>query len=327
MYLYLITLATMSVRCSPELQEKAGTVRCSICIGAAASSSPERGYADIFVFNDDRFARLDSYQRMKADGGELNAVSTGGNKLVCVILNSERDRYAWSGIDSYSSLSKVRFDIRNDDPASPFMSGSVHTEGGGRYTVDVEPLMSEVVLRSLRCDFSGKAYSGEKLKNVKIYLTNVNASFRILDLDGGSVSESINTAGLKTDDLASMKDPGMMLSGIGGEVGTSAVKPDIRLYCYPNSIYEESLGSRFTRLVIEGGILGKRYYWPININREDFGPVQGTPGVGRNRSYIYDVCLTSTGSGDPDVPVSRTETRVNCCVAAWKDKDNVEEYF
>ena len=53
-YLLLITLA-VSVRCSPGLQDEAGTVRCRIFIGTAASSSyiPEAEYADIFVFNDD----------------------------------------------------------------------------------------------------------------------------------------------------------------------------------------------------------------------------------------------------------------------------------
>lgn len=327
-YLLLITLA-VSVRCSPGLQDEAGTVRCRVCIGTAASSSyiPEAEYADIFVFNDDALMRLDSYQRMKLKGDRLDAVTTGGKKIICVVANSGKDRYDWTGINSYNALCKVRSDLRNENPDTPTLSGETYDRGSGSCDIVLEPLLSKVVLQSLRCNFEGKAYEGATLDNAKVYLTNVNSSFRIMERSGASVTEMLNAAGLNASDMASLLSPELLSARLPSKIGSRKEECDISLWCYPNNCEEESLGSRFTRLVIEGEILGKRYWWPININRGDFGPVKGVAGVSRNCEYSFDICLTSLGSDGPDKAVSKSQVELECGIMDWVKKDGYEEYF
>lgn len=328
LYLLLITLAG-SVRCSPGLQDEAATVRCRICIGTAASSSfaAGEGIADIFVFNDDRLTRLDSYQRMGMDRDCLDAVTTGGPKIICVVANSGRDRYDWTGIDSYNALCKVRSDLRNEDPDAPVLSGVGYERGSGKCSIVLEPLLAKVVLRSLRCDFSGKAYEGASLDNARVYLTNVNSAFRIMERSGASVTEMINTAGLNAADMASLRIPGLLSADLPRKIGGIRQECNVALWCYPNNCEEESLGSRFTRLVIEGEIEGRRYWWPVNINRGDHGTIRGEAGVSRNCEYNLDICLTSLGSDGPDKPVSKSQVSVECNISDWIMKDSYEEFF
>ncbi len=327
--LILLLLAIVSARCSSGPAEPAEMVRSGISIGAAASSSTGASYADVFVFNDDKLRRLDTYQRVRIQNGKVNAVTTGGKKIIAVIVNSGKDREDWISIDSYAALQKVRSDIRNDDPFAPLMSGSATVAGrDNECTMDMQPLMSRVTLRSISCDFLGKAYEDEPLTEGKVYLTNVNAFCGIMDGSGATIIETVNTAGLNPSDVASLQSPGMLSAKLPTSIGWKGVRTDIDLYCYPNTCEEETLGTRFTRLVIEGKIRGITYYWPIDINREDFGPVQGEmPGVARNSTYIFDVTLTRTGSFDPDVPVSPADVRLNCSIVPWKEmSDRVEQY-
>lgn len=297
--------------------------------GAAFSSYIEDGEADIFVFEDDRRRRLDTYQRMKVKDGTVSAVSTTGPKIIAVVVNSGKDRKDWAGIDSWDALDKVRSRISEEDPESPLMSG--YARIGSRIDrdcrIELSPLLAQVVVRSISCDFTGKAYENESLKDAKVYLTNVSASCGILDGSGASVIETINTAGLNASDLALLQSPGILSARLPSSIGSVAATVDASLYCYPNSCREESLGSRFTRLVIEGKVRGVTYYWPIDINREDFGPVQGSSGIERNRKYVFDIKLTRTGSFDPDVPVSAADVEINCRIEPWHEMDDTTEMF
>ena len=45
------------------------------------SRSGVNGHIDIFIFNDDRLKRIDSYQRVEWSGGKINLASRRGDKI------------------------------------------------------------------------------------------------------------------------------------------------------------------------------------------------------------------------------------------------------
>lgn len=321
---------SVTVRCTSIPTPQAETVRATVRLGGASFSSLEEGVeADIFVFDDDRRKRLDTYQRIPVVNGKIDAVATSGPKLIAVIINSRRDKSDWSHIDSWSALTGEHTYIIYESKGAPLLSGTIRSDGQHHQQCDLEltPILSRVVLRSILCDFTGKAYEGEKLKNARVYLTNVSAYCSILEESGASVVETINTAGLNPSDMALLNSPGLLESRLPSSIGITPVRTDTELFCYPNRCREETLGSRFTRLVIEGSIRGITYYWPIDINREDFAQVHGEAGVGRNTSYIYDIKITRTGSFDPDVPVSPADVEISCEVLPWVDMEETRELF
>ena len=124
--------------------------------------------------------------------------------------------------------------------------------------------------------------------------------------------------------VSGFKDTGIIYREIDEDIGEDAIYPDIILFCYPNDAGEETAGSPFTRLVIEGRIRGETYWYPITINRGDFGIASGGDGrgIGRNMMYSYDITIRRTGTKDPDIPVSLEDVTISCPVEPWEDIDS-----
>ena len=119
-------------------------------------------------------------------------------------------------------------------------------------------------------------------------------------------------------DVNGFSAPESIFRDIGKEIGINTIKPAITLRCYPNEIEEESPGGSFTRIVIEGKVDGKTYYWPININRNNNGT-----GVNRNSRYIYDIRIRRLGSEDPDFAIEPEDADIKLEIEEWEEK---EEY-
>lgn len=120
------------------------------------------------------------------------------------------------------------------------------------------------------------------------------------------------------NNLESFREPDMILQEIGDRIGQEKIYPDISLLCYPNESDSEGPGSPYTRLVIEGQVNGRTYYWPVNIGAEEDGP-----GVGRNRQYIYDIRLTRLGQDNPDTPAETLDIETFVEAKEWRER---EEY-
>lgn len=284
-----------------------------------------KGDVDIFVFNDDALGRLDSYQRFLYDGTEdINTASRKGHKIIAAAVNAGKDMSGWSGINSFDGLKTTVIELRKEDPSHPAMCGTAIADMGDSPECDVvlTPMLSEIHISSIRCDFSGKPYAGETLSDVRFYLINVNGMAELFR-DGGFVPMSIVNAGaLSETDMADMKHPDMLLRTIDEDIGSSPVNADCSLYCYPNESEEESAGSPFTRLVIEGRLGEELYYYPINVNRSD-----GGGGIGRNCRYSYDIVLTRSGTKDPDIPADPTMVQIRSKVQPWYELDEDEIVF
>ena len=86
--------------------------------------------------------------------------------------------------------------------------------------------------------------------------------------------------------LYSYRNNGKRLSDGSVEYGP------VSLYCYPSDAAVESMGSPFTRLVIEGKSAGRICHYEFAINRgEDCGG-EDNAGISRNCRYVYEIMLT-----------------------------------
>lgn len=289
---------------------------------------PECESLDIFIFNDDRLKRLDSYQRTAPSGLEkITTASREGKKIIAVIANSRLEREGWSWVNSLDALLSTAAGLQKENPEKPLMCGLAYIDMGtdADCTINMQPLLSEIHIRSIRCDFSGRPYSGEQLENVRIYLTNVNAGALIFGQSGFMPQQIVNAGRLSENDLAAFSHPEMLIKRMESPVGNETAIPEISLYCYPNDCNEESAGSPFTRLVIEGEISGHRYYYPIDINREE--GTSGGAGIGRNSRYVYDITITRTGTGDPDITADPEMMMLHCSILPWTEAGKDEISF
>ena len=285
------------------------------------SSGSQTFELDALVFNDDQMQRLDCYQHMVWDGTEKVLIgSCAGKKIVllCANLNVEKD--FWKQYSSYRKALSLEARLEDEDPHRPAMAACVHINAGDDTEIDMERLSSEVVLRSIRCDFSGKPYDGEQITEVKAYLTNLNATCSLIPQGDGQVKHVINHKGLVSQDLRSFRDSTMIFREIGN-IDTEGVRPSACFICYPNEAEEESIGTPYTRLVIEGKIMGETWFWPIDINR---GPAASSPeGISRNSRYVFDIIIRRKGTKDPDSPVTHAMLETVFKIEEWKEK---EEY-
>ena len=250
---------------------------------------------DAFVFDDTPLAPLDSYCRSSDEAG-IVLRSGSGPKKVAVVVNFPFSDSQVRRISSFSDLRSVVCDYCSDDPSTPVMSGLGYYEAG---TDDVcrivlSPVMSVVTVTDLRV-------SAEipRLSELKVFLTGLSARAEIFRDEGFLPSEILNTEALREEDMAKMKNRSMAYKylGNGTRNGKWTEYGSVSLYCYPNESEEESVGSPFTALRIEGlDDAGKRHIYSLPVNRRGFGYMSGREGVSRNCCYSFKIDITSPDS-------------------------------
>ena len=283
----------------------------------------EAGSLDAFAFNDDRIGSLDSYQHWDSfSGNEIGIRSQNGKKHVFICTDGQRERQDWAGVNSLASLEGIQIDLREERRERLCMTGetAVKTGSTGIYEIRMRPMVSEVKVNSLRCDFTGRSYEGERLKDVRVYLTNVNARCSITSEGRILPTEIINAGHADTDELKRFQEPDLIYRELEESIGKEGADIGISLLCYPNGSTKESPGTPFTKLVIEGKLEGETFWWPIEINRSDD---TDEPGIYRNRQYIFDICLTRKGASDPEDVLNTDAAYINMSIRSWTEK---EEY-
>ena len=277
-------------------------------------SSAEGSALDIFTFRDDRLRRLDSYQRIEEFSGNTAYVeSTSGNRIFFFCLSAKRNRYEWAEMNSYFSLGKVRFDLENETRECLTQTGECRiTTGENGKETSLKPLAASVGIKCISCDFSGTPYAGKDMTDVRAYLTNVNATYGLLDSVASSPERIVNQGMLNDNDLKAFRESDIIYSELAGRLGTSTIRPGKTFLCYPNQGEENSIGCPCTRLVIEGKIDGLTYYWPISIK-----------GIERGCRYNYDILIRRKGTSDPDIPINLEECEIQFDIKPWNEK---EEY-
>ncbi len=282
---------------------------------------------DIFVFNDDGAERLDCYQRIDDTGRWKGAVvSSGGKRIITALANSPFGKDRWFPMNSRAYFNEIHMNLEDETREKMVMFGELAVDtrkNNGIQPLPIYPIACEVRLNSICCDFTGKAYDGEPLYDVRVYLTNVNAECRITEEENAPPIRIINAGGPDMDEMEEFKDPSLIMETIPQAIGSKRIYPAISLWCYQSNHPTETPGTPYTRLVIEGKISGRTYYWPINVNRE----AEKEAGIWRGMSYTYDLKITRKGSTSPDIPVKTSDITINLKVAEWKEKEEYEVKF
>lgn len=283
-------------------------------------------HIDLFTFNDNSLMQIDSYQRVEGtSNGRVNLRSQNGEKRIFAYRNSSSRISDWYNLRSYWGLENIYTELKYERSDAFTMSGEADAiAGSGKtYSLTLKPFVSEIFLRSIRCDFSGKPYEGLSIRNARIYLINVNARCCLIYDEDTNPQEIINYGDLDEEMMSSFEEPGLLIQDIG-IITQNTTRPNICLYCYPNTCSEEGPGTPYTRLVIEGRVNGQTCWWPVNINRES-GSVQS--GIHRNQRYIYDLTLRSMGSSGPDDPIEIEDIDIDLTIESWKEKEDYSVEF
>ncbi|MCD8313091.1 MAG: hypothetical protein LUC24_02930 [Bacteroidales bacterium] len=289
-----------------------------------SDSDCENAHTDVFIFNNDALRRIDAYQRVS--GTSFKASSRVGEKLLVAIANSSLGSGDWRRISSYDGLMEEMSMLEDEDADCPVMSAQTEISAGTEesYELDMTRIMSKVRVRTLCTDFHATEFDGEPFTDAKVYLTNVNASCAIMREENFRPVMIVNPGYLDYGAIEGFRSGSMLWSDVPFDLTSSAMDADISLYCYPNDTPEETYGSPFTRLVLEGKICGVTCYYPITVNREENGVCFGGEGngIGRNCCYTFDITICRFGTSDPDTPVNKEDVIINCSVEPWTEKDS-----
>ncbi|MGM9748218.1 MAG: fimbrial protein, partial [Candidatus Cryptobacteroides sp.] len=281
---------------------------------------------DLFIFNDDRLRRIESFQRLPVISGRVEALTSEGDKIAVALANAPSGIFSERMPESYTAMQSIKSDLSLENGGSPIMSAQVNwsAHSSGQVEMSLSRLGSEIFIRSLACDFSGTEYEGEMLTDVSVYLINVNGRCPVIgDGDALAPEEIVNSGHLELSYLEKMQSPQMLYAEIDSPIGKQGVRTDISLYCYPNESDEATVGSPYTCLVIEGKICGRTWYYPIPVNRDN----DGRGGVSRNCRYTYDILIRRAGSSDPSIPVVSGAVITGFAVGDWKENDKVTVGF
>jgi len=262
---------------------------------------------DLLFFQDAPLFRLDAYQHL--DGVTGNRVtgtsSTAARKLV-ILSNYPTDAYPWSHIHSLESLADLPFRLEDEDPAAPMLFGE--SEAGKMGQVVLRPMLAKITLRSIACDFSGRAYAGEKLQEVRAYLTYAAQECRPF-APGDRPASWLNAGRLDEAGTGTLSHPETVFRSLAASLG-GRIYPAASFYCYPNPSDGTEFGSPVTRLVIEGKLRGTTYYYPIDL-----------PGLEADVQYRMDVTLTRAGTTDPETPAVSGSIRLEGQVLDWDGRE------
>lgn len=267
---------------------------------------------DLFVFNDDGIQGLDSYKRDYAySTGQFTAASSSGDKIIVAIANSQLTNDDIADIRVYEDLIQLKTRLADETAEYPLMTGETRVCVGeqSECSVTLYPMLSEIFLSSVTCKMDG-AYAGKTLQKVKAYLTNVNGRTEMMRWDGFRPSEILNQGKLSESDMQALNYQRLLYSylGNGQKIDNGYSYGKTSLYCYPNDAAEESLGTPYTTLVIEGLLDGKTNYYPVRINRKGYGHSVGVEGISRNARYTMNVTITGPGADSPDGEVPDRST-------------------
>ncbi len=280
---------------------------------------------EIFVFraDGDDAGVLDSYKKISGD--ELVSLTgiqmrtTTGKKVIYAVVNSHNED--WSSVGSLADFQQMQASLQQEDVEDLTMVGSVEQtlQIATSVTIPVSRLVAKIKLGYIRADFRGTPYEGMSLENVKIYLTNVYGKKSYASGTDGSSAEILNYKAFSKADIRGCKNGGMLYLDNIGDATQVNFNVGHNFYCYENMIESESDQAKFTRLVIEGELNGKKYYYPININRDGFGYASENDhiGVRRNTFYLLNVTICRPGSTDPDEVLEYGTLTASVSIEDW----------
>ena len=262
---------------------------------------------DLLFFQDGPLYRLDAYQHLDGvSGNRVTGTSSTAARQVVILSGYPSGAFPWSGIRSLDSLADLPFRLEDENPDAPMLYGV--SKAGSMGTVILRPMLAKITLRSIACDFSGRSYAGERLQDVRAYLTNVRQECRPFAPED-TPAAWLNAGRLNEAETAALSHPETVFRDLTPSLG-GRIRPEAHFYGYPNPSDGTQFGSPVTRLVIEGKLRGVTYYYPIDL-----------PGLEADVQYRLDVTLTRAGTTDPDTPAVAGSIRLESQVLDWDGRD------
>ena len=266
---------------------------------------------DLLFFQGGPLQRLDSWQHF--DGISGNRVTgTSSSAAETVVALSNYPDTSWSGLRTLASLSDLAFRLENENPSAPMLYGT--GMAGKRETIALRTMLAKVTIRSVACDFTTRPYAGEKLQQVRAYLTYASRECRPFAQDI-SPSSWLNAGHLDEVETASLSHPEAVLHEISPALG-GRIYPKTDFFCYPNPSDGQEFGRPVTRLVLEGQLQGITYYYPIDL-----------PGLEGDVQYQMDITLTRAGTTDLDTPAASGSIRIENTVMDWDGRELDDIHF
>lgn len=266
---------------------------------------------DLFFFNLQAAEKLDSYQQIPFPEGysHLYGVSGTGPKRMVALSGIAGVTDPWLDISNYGGICKKTYRLEDEDLDAPqLVAETLVVSGASRYTVlPLLPMISQIRIRSVSCDFSGRPYAGKFFSNSKLYISYAATEYKPLGTGGGRPVSWINAGGL--DSLASLAlpHPEWVLQKGYGDIGPSRINIEKSFFCYANPLQD---GIPRTRLVLEGMLDGKLCYYPLELANLE-------PG----KTYDFNITLRRMGSPDPDIPVSSDVVWVETLTVPWENRE------
>lgn len=290
---------------------------------------------EIFVFRNEGedAGQLETYKRF--EGAALSGLTnleiktTTGKKIIHAVANSHRSH--WPGITTLPLFRAEESVLSAENLKDFVMTGSAEAalQATTSLTLSLSRLAARVCLASLRTDFAGTPYAGEQLSGVKVYLVNVRSAKRYADGTDSASPRILNAKRYVPADSEGTAMSGMLYEELNAAVGSSGSGAARYFYCYENRLAAETGTDRFTRLVIQGDLNGRTYYYPVDIGRGTGGPgpADGKQGISRNTDYTVRVTIKRPGSTDPDTPVERGTMTAALNIQGWVVMPAVEVEF
>ncbi|MCR5003417.1 MAG: fimbrillin family protein [Bacteroidales bacterium] len=295
---------------TPEVREDDDTTSFEMTLTKATGTVISS--LDIYIFNDDSLKALDSHQRISpVTASKVRSTSRCGKKILFLVANIPEGRLEWAGTSRYEAFLSSFAQLTDESGEMPIMTAQTRfgTASEKNLKLTLKPMMAEVNVKTICCDFKGKPYEGEKLKKVRFYLTNVSGRCRFGDYEAPGVF--LNSGRYDEREMEGMKDRNLLMHDYGFTVSTKKIWPLTSLHAYPNTNDGKTVGKPCTRLVIEGEIEGRTYYYPIDLRLE------------KNISYNYDITINRKGTLDPDIPIDPGMISVKCTARKWDEKETV----
>lgn len=285
---------------------------------------------DVFVFASD--GKLDTYKKFDNVGtslGGLQLTTKTGSKKIHVIANSHIS--SWTGVTTLTEFEKKVSNLKSEGLKSFTMTGSTDAQisAASNITVTVNRLASRIKLNSIKTSFAGTPYAGKTLSNVKVYLTNAYGTKSFMTGENPSSPLVLNKNALVVSDTSGFSMNAAIAEVLKAPVGDAGETNPHYFYCYENLVAAETSAVKFTRLVIQGDLDGTTYYYPIQINRENYGYVasNGHKGVRRNTSYTYNVVINRPGSLSPSEDITLGTISLSVSVANWTNAGDANINF
>ncbi len=285
----------------------------------------------IFVFNKDAAKTLETYKFIRIPDQSalegINFQTTTGNKNIYVIANCH-DSTQWTGIVREDDFLLKESNLKDENLKDFAMSGKIDNaqiDLSNMFNITLKRVVAKIILNSVKTDFQGTPYYGMQLGDVKFYLTNVHKVRPFIENNITSNPLIINSLKNIPSTYYDCRISGLVCDIPGIEINDIPYTEKHHFYAYENSIQTETVGEKFTKLVIEATLDGNTYYYPIDINREDYGGTTNN-GIKRNTVYNLSVIIKRPGSNSPSIMVEKGTVITTVTVADWENENmgNIE---